>query len=115
MRDRTLPMQASWKPFISALVAVLLGAGTALAQQAPETSAAHEAKGGPVVRTFGTEGGYRTEVRSETKGSLSQEDRRQVSLLAAQVFQHVDEARRAVDAGDAKQADREVDKGREAL
>jgi flagellin-specific chaperone FliS len=68
-----------------------------------------------VVRTFGAEGGYRTEVRSEKKGNLSQDDRRQVALLAAQVFQHVDEARRALDAEDTTQARKEVEKGREAL
>src|SRR5690242_8311665 len=91
-----------WKPVIVALVALLFLGGTALAQQAPATSAEHETKAGPVVRTFGTEGGYRTEVKSETRGTLSPEDRRQVSLLAAQVFQHVDEARRALDADDTK-------------
>lgn len=77
--------------------------------------AAEETKSGPLVRTFGAKGGYRTEVTSETKGTLSQEDRRQVSLLAAQVFQHVDEARRALDADDAKSARKEVDKGRQAI
>lgn len=76
--------------------------------------AAEEAKGGPVVRTFGAKGGYCTEVTSETKGTLSQEDRRQVALLTAQVFQHIDEARRALDADDLKAAHKEVDKGREA-
>src|SRR4051794_36284069 len=95
----------------TALVALTL-TGPARAQQT--TSAASTPKGGPVVRTFGAEGGYRTEVKSDTKGTLSQEDRRQVSLLAAQVFQHIDEARRALDADDAKLARKEVDKGREA-
>src|SRR4051812_45355527 len=112
MRERGL--HPAWKPFIATLVALLFLAGTARAQQVP-TSAEHESKGGPVVRTFGAEGGYRTEVKSETKGNLGQEDRRQVSLLAAQAFQHVDEARRALDADDAKQARREVEKGREAI
>ena len=105
----------TWKSLLIALVAVLFLAGPGRAQQAPATSAEHESKAGPVVRTFGAEGGYRTEVRSETKGTLGQDDRRQVSLLAAQVFQHVDEARRALDADDAKQARKEVDKGREAI
>src|SRR4051812_18012416 len=111
MRERGL--HPAWKPFIATLVALLFLAGTARAQQVP-TSAEHESKGGPVVRTFGAEGGYRTEVRSETRGTLGQEDRRQASLLAAQVFQHVDEARQALDADDAKQARREIEKGREA-
>jgi hypothetical protein len=103
------------KPAIVALTALLVLAATAVAQQAPATSAEHEAKAGPVVRSFGAKGGYRTEVTSETKGSLGQEDRRQVSLLAAQVFQHVDQARRALDADDTKQARKELDKGRDAV
>jgi hypothetical protein len=107
---------------VVALAGALLVTGPAWGQQAkPATDekqakpAAEETKGGPVVRTFGTKGGYRTEVTSETKGTLSQEDRRQVSLLAAQVFQHIDEARRALDADDAKSAHKEVDKGRQAI
>src|SRR4051812_47109280 len=108
-------LRPAWKPLIVTLVALLFLAITARAQQAPATSAEHESKAGPVVRTFGTEGGYRTEVKSETRGTLSTEDRRQVSLLAAQVFQHVDEARHALDADDTKQARQEVYKGREAV
>jgi hypothetical protein len=107
---------------VVALAGALLVTGPAWGQQAkPATDekqakpAAEETKGGPVVRTFGTKGGYRTEVTSETEGTLSQEDRRQVSLLAAQVFQHIDEARRALDADDAKSAHKEVDKGRQAI
>src|SRR5947209_3948706 len=101
--------------FIALVVALILN-GSAWAQQAQQTtSAAGETKGGPVVRTFGAAGGYRTEVTSETKGTLSQEDRRQVSLLMAQVFQHVDEARQALDADDVKRARTEIDKGREAV
>ena len=37
--------------------------------------------GEPVVRTFGSEGDFRTEVTSQTKGKLTEEDRRQASLL----------------------------------
>jgi hypothetical protein len=105
-----------------ALAAALFFTGPAWGQQAKSATdekqvkpAAEETKGGPVVRSFGTKGGYRTEVTSETKGTLSKEDRRQVSLLAAQVFQHIDEARRALDADDAKSAHKEVDKGRQAI
>jgi len=105
----------NWKSLLLPVAAVLILAGAARAQQAPVTSAEHNSKAGPVVRTFGAEGGYRTEVRSECKGTLSQDDRRQVSLLAAQVFQHVNEAQRALNADDARQARKEVDKGREAL
>lgn len=78
-------------------------------------AAAETAAGGPVVRSFGSKGGYVTEVTSETKGTLSEEDRRQVSLLAAQVFQHIDEARLFLDAGDPRGARQEVDKGLQAL
>ncbi len=84
-------------------------------QQSPSTSAEHEAKATPVVRTFGTEGGYRTEVKSETHGVLSQDDRRQVSVLAAQLFQHVDEARKAVDLDTTERTRQEVGKGREVI
>ncbi len=101
---------------LTILVIALILTGSAWAQQAQQTtSAAGATKDGPVVRTFGTAGGYRTEVTSQTRGTLSQEDRRQVSLLMAQVFQHVDEARRAVDAADVKRARHEVHKGRQAL
>jgi hypothetical protein len=97
---------------MAAVVIVLLG-GPAWAQQ--EKPASEESKRGPVVRTFGGEGGYRTEVTSETKGSLSEDDRRQVAVLTAQVFQHIDEARQALDADDPSRARQEVDKGRQAL
>jgi len=113
MRD--LARNRGWRSFLIPLAALLICAGPAGAQEAPVGSAEHEPKAGPVVRTFGADGGYRTEVRSETKGALGQEDRRQVSLLAAQVFQHIDEARRALDADDVKQARGEVEKGREAI
>jgi len=103
------------KSFLVALGAALTLLGPASGQEAPTASAEHESKANPVVRTFGAEGGYRTEVKSETRGTLSQDDRRQVSLLAAQVFQHVDEARKAADAEDAERAREEVNKGREAI
>jgi YfdX protein len=101
---------------LTILVIAVILTGSAWAQQAQQTtSAAGATKDGPVVRTFGTAGGYRTEVSSQTRGTLGQEDRRQVSLLMAQVFQHVDEARRAVDAADVKRARQEVHKGQQAL
>lgn len=112
---RGVVVRPALKSLLISVAAVLILVHSARAQQPPATSAKHESKGGPVVRTFGAEGGYRTEVKSETRGTLNQEDRRQVSLLAAQVFQHIDAARRALDADDAKQARKEVDKGREAI
>jgi flagellin-specific chaperone FliS len=98
-----------------ALGTVLTLLAPAYGQQAPSGSAEHDSKANPVIRTFGAEGGYRTEVKSETRGALSQDDRRQVSLLAAQLFQHVDEARKATDAEDVERARKEVDKGKEAI
>jgi len=112
---RTRILSPAWGTVLMSLAIVLLLVVPAWAQQAPATSAEHESNAGPVVRTFGAEGGYRTEVRSQTAGTLGQDDRRQVSLLASQVFQHVDEARRALDADDAARARKEVDKGREAI
>lgn len=96
-------------------VAVLFLAAPTLARQAPEGSAEHGSKAEPVVRTFGSEGGFRTEVTSDTKGSLSKEDRRQVSLLAAQVFQHVDEARHALEANEVDAARKEMGMARKAV
>jgi hypothetical protein len=81
MRDSVV--RSAWKTCLITLAAVLILVGPAWGRQAPRASAEHEEKAGPVVRTFGPEGGYRTEVRSETKGTLSQDDRRQLSLLAA--------------------------------
>src|SRR4051812_42778969 len=104
---RSQLVRRSWGPLLIVLAVALILAGPAWAQQA--APAGDAAKGGPVVRTFGTEGGYRTEVTSETKGTLSQEDRRQVALLTAQVFQHIDEARQAIDTDDVKLARQEVD------
>jgi len=103
----------AWKPFVIAMAAVLFLAGPAWAQA--DRSASEESKGSPVVRTFGAQGGYRTEVTSETRGTLNEEDRRQIALLTAQVFQHIDQARRALDADDAREARQEVDKGRKAI
>ena len=78
MRRRT--RSQSWGLGLVALAVALILAGPAWGQQQPK-SADDETKGGPVVRTYGAEGGYRTEVTSETKGALGEEDRRQVALL----------------------------------
>jgi hypothetical protein len=99
MRRRT--GSQSWGLGLVVLAVALVLAGPAWGQH-QAGSAADETKGGPVVRTYGTEGGYRTEVTSQTKGTLGEEDRRQVALLTAQVLQHIDEARQAIDADDDK-------------
>jgi hypothetical protein len=115
MSDRYL--WSRWRPVAAGLVALVIFAGPALGQQRSSTSAAKDQskEAQPVVRTFGAEGGYRTEVSSQTKGKLSEEDRRQASLLMALVFQHIDKARSEIDADDTKGALEEVHKGREAI
>ncbi len=110
-----------WWPVLrlvaASLVAVTVIAGPTRGQQGSSASSTqHPSKGtDPVVRTFGAEGGFRTEVTSQTRGSLSEDDRRQISLLMAQVFEHIVEAREAVDADDNKQALEEVNKARAAI
>lgn len=106
-------LNSAWKTVLVALVVVLTLARTARAESA--TSAADATKAGPVVRTYGADGGYRTEVTSETKGTLCDEDRRQVAVLTAQVFQHIDQAQRALDAENNGEAHTEVDKARQAI
>lgn len=103
----------TWSVLVLGLAAALLLAGPAWPRE--NGSPSEENKRGPVVHTYGAEGGYRTEVTSEARKTVSEEDRRQASLLTAQVFRHIDEARRALDADDAELARREVDKGRQAL
>jgi hypothetical protein len=100
------------------LVAVVTVAGTAWGQQSSSASSSHDQSkdGGVVKRTFGSEGGYRTELTSQTKGKkLNEEDVRQLSLLAAKVFEHVGEARDSLDADDTQTAQKEVNKAREAI
>jgi hypothetical protein len=102
----------------ASLMAVVAFAGTAWGQQSSSASSANDQSknGGVVKRTFGSEGGYRTEMSSQTKGyKLTEEDGRQLSLLAAQVFQHIDAARDSLDADDTKTAQKEVNKAREAI
>lgn len=69
----------------------------------------------PVVRDYGSQGGFRTQMTSRTMRSISDEDRRQASLLMAQVFEHIHNARNAIDADDPKKAIEEVNKSREAI
>lgn len=96
-----------------ALAVTLVLVGPAWGQQAKP--AADQGKAGPIVRSFGSESGYRTEVTSETKGSLKEDDQKQVAILTAQVFEHIDEAREALDGDDVASARREVAKAREAI
>ncbi|WP_406694859.1 YfdX family protein [Singulisphaera sp. Ch08] len=66
-----------------------------------------------IVRTFGTEKGYHTELSNETTERLAQEDQRQLSLLMIDVFEHLGKARIALDADDTKEALKELTKCRE--
>jgi hypothetical protein len=91
------------------------GAQTATAKSTTEASLPAAGKGGPVIRTFGDKGGVITEVTSETKGTLSEENQREVAVLTAQIFLHIDEGRQAVDADDLAAAKSEVEKARKAL
>ena len=69
----------------------------------------------PVVRTFGSEGGFRTEVTSRTMATTERGGPTTVSLLMAQAFEHIVKARDAIDADDNKEALEEVNKSREAI
>src|SRR4051812_45754346 len=106
-----------WQPVAAALASLAIAAGPARGQQQSSAAPAKEQTkdDGSVVRTYGSEKGYRTEVTSRTEGKLGEEDRRQLSLLMAQVFQHIDRAREAIDGDETKEALREVNKGREAI
>jgi len=118
MRDRN-PC-SSWRLVSAGLVALLTVAGSAWAQQAQQRSSTSSSKdqskaAEPVVRTFGTQGGYRTELKTRTEGNMTEEDRRQAALLMAEVFQHIEKAREKLDADDTKEALKEVKKSREAI
>jgi YfdX protein len=105
---------SSWQLSAAGLVALVFVAGPAWGQQSKSSSSASK-DGEPVVRNFGAEGDFRTQVSSESKGKVTQEDWRQASVLAAQVFQHIDKARDEIDADNTKDALKEVNKGREAI
>ncbi len=115
-------LRSAWRPVVVAVAAALMLIAPAWSQQPSSAAKDEQAKSGaekmangPVVRTYGSKGGYCTEVSSETKGTLSPEDRQQVSVLSAQAFQHIDEARQAIETDDLKAARKEVDKGRQAI
>jgi len=83
---------------------------------ASSSSAKDEKTPRRIVRTFGSEGGYRTEVVSENVESApGYDDQRQLSLLMADAFAHIDKASVALAADELKEAQKEVSKGREAV
>ena len=113
---RTQVLRPTWKFMRIASIVVLILARTAYTSGAESATSTNDVTNATsVVRTYGTEGGYRTEVTSQSKGTLSQEDRRQVAVLTAQVFQHINEAQRALDADNAVEARNELDMGRKAI
>jgi hypothetical protein len=110
-------LSTKWRPVAGALVACLILAAPAWGQQRPSTSSAKDQPKNtePVVRTYGAEGGFRTEVTSRTMGTLNEEDRRQASLLMIQVFKHIDKASNEIDADSTKDAVKDVKISREAI
>ena len=86
---------STWRHVAAGLAALVLAVGSAWGQQGTSTSSAgnQSQDAGPIVRTFGSQGGYRTEVTSHSLRTLSEEDQREVSLLVAQVLQHIEKAR----------------------
>jgi hypothetical protein len=123
MRNSTF--ETTWRPRAAVVLAFLALVGPAWGQQSSSRSNSNSQNkdqskdqskdSQSVVRTFGSEGGYRTEVKTETKGKLAEEDVRQASLLAAQVFMHINEAREKIDADEPKEALKEVNKARDAI
>jgi len=109
---------ATWRSLAAGLIALVVTTGAVRGQQeSPKSTNADESqdRSEPVVRSFGNEGDYRTEMSTKTEGKLTAEDLRQASLLVAEVFQHIEEAFDAIDADDTERAREEVDKGREAI
>ena len=106
-----------WRLVGSGLVALLVFAGLARAQERSSKSSDKDRsnRDGAVVRTLGSEGGYHTEVKSRTIGKLTTDDLRQASLLMAEVFQHIAQARDKIDGEDSKEALKEVNKARDAI
>ncbi|SIO58051.1 YfdX protein [Singulisphaera sp. GP187] len=118
MRDRHSESRSTWRLLAACLLVFGFTAGPAWGQQTSSTSTkdqeTNKEKNNPrVVRTFGTEKGYHTELTNETTGSLPQEDQRQLSLLMVDIFEHIEKARVALDADDPTGALKELTKGRE--
>jgi hypothetical protein len=134
MRDQSL--WSTWRPLAAALVALVVACGPAWGQQSSspssrdrdqnkdssrdrdqnkDSSRGQSKDSGPTVRTFGSEGDYRTEVTTEVKGKQSEDERRQASLLVVAAFHHIDKANDDLEADDTKAASKEVNKGLEAI
>jgi hypothetical protein len=116
MQDRYLGPTSTWRLLTAGLAAFTFLTLSAWGQQ-PSTSASKEQgkEENRVVRTLGTEKGYRTEVVSETERKLTQEDQRQLSLLMVDVLEHINKARTDLEGDNTKDALKEVNKGREGV
>src|SRR4051812_43627014 len=104
----------TWMSSAAVLLTLALVTAPAWGQQQKSSSSTAK-ENEPVTRTFGTRDGYHTEVTTRTIGKLTTEDQRQASLLAAEVFQHIEQAREALDADDSKEALKHVKQAREAI
>ncbi|AGA27755.1 YfdX family protein [Singulisphaera acidiphila] len=127
MRNRYQGSTSSWRLLAAGLMAFLFIAVPTWGQQTSSTvkeddkatdkatdkTNGKETNNHRVVRTFGSEKGYHTELSNESTDRLAQEDQRQLSLLMIDVFEHVEKARLALDADDPKEALKEVSKCRE--
>lgn len=100
---------------IALIVVVILACNAFVGQAQSITSTNDVTSTSSVVRTYGSAGGYRTEVTSQTNGTLTQEDREQISVLTAQTFQHIVEAQRAIDVDNIVDARKELEMGSKAV
>jgi len=131
MRD--LQLWTTWRSLAAGLMSLVVVAGPAWGQEKSSSATTtkenektakekdketHKESKEPhrVVRSFGAEGGYRTEVTSEAVESApGYDDIRQFSLLMADTFGHIEKARVQLAAEAPKEAQKEVSKAREAV
>lgn len=79
-------------------------AGVAMAMCLPLAPTVHASENEGDAVTTGSGESYLTTVEEETKGTLSPEDARQVSVLGSRVLTHIHNAQRALDGGDSQAA-----------
>ena len=98
---------STYKRILASLIVVVLANTSCAAAETSQTN--------PVIRTYGTDGGYRTEVKSETNGVLTEENLRQAAFLTAQIFEHIDHAQKSIDADNLEVSHHQVEMGRLAV
>src|SRR5579871_6197535 len=111
---RTQMLYRTRSAVLFALIVAILPLANALCAE-PVTSSGDASKTNSVVRSYGPETGYRTEVTSNTTGTLGSEDQQQVAILTAHVFQHIVHAQRALEADKTSDAQQEIVNGRNAI